>query len=131
MTHSESKVRIDKWLWAARFFKTRALAAEAVSGGKVLVGGERVKPARALKPGDRLRVKTGPYAWDITVQVLSERRGPAVEAQLLYLESDESRRQREALAAQIRAERVANPFQRGRPTKRDRRQIEKLKSEPD
>ena len=125
------RVRLDKWLWAARFFKTRALAAEAVSGGKVLVGGERVKPARALKPGDRLRVKTGPYAWDITVQVLSERRGPAVEAQLLYLESDESRRQREALAAQIRAERVANPFQRSRPTKRDRRQIEKLKSEPD
>lgn len=121
------RTRIDKWLWAARFFKTRALAADAVDGGKVQVNGERVKPAKALKAGDRLIVRNGPYAWEITVLQLSERRGPATQAQQLYEESAESRQRREQLAAAIKIERQANPFQRGRPTKRDRRQLGKLK----
>jgi ribosome-associated heat shock protein Hsp15 len=80
VTDSDIRVRIDKWLWAARFYKTRSLAADAVEGGKVQVNGERVKPAKGLKPGDALCVRNGPYAWEITVVALSERRGSAAEA---------------------------------------------------
>lgn len=127
MSEMEHRVRIDKWLWAARFYKTRTLAAEAVDGGKVQINGDRVKPAKALKVGDRLSVRSGPYSWEITVLQLSERRGAAIEAQKLYAESPASLQQREALALALKAERQANPFQRGRPTKHDRRQISKLK----
>lgn len=127
MSESDHRVRIDKWLWAARFFKTRAIAADAVDGGKAQVNGDRVKPAKALKVGDRIEVRSGPYSWTITVLQLSERRGPASEAQKLYEESPESRQRREALSIALKAERQANPFQRGRPTKHDRRQISKLK----
>jgi ribosome-associated heat shock protein Hsp15 len=130
LSDAESRVRIDKWLWAARLYKTRAIAADAVEGGKVQVNGDRVKPARALKPGDQLSVRNGPYTWDLTVLQLSDRRGPASEAQKLYEESDASRLRREELAAALKAERQANPFQRGRPTKRDRRQLGKLKYDP-
>jgi ribosome-associated heat shock protein Hsp15 len=130
MSDAETRVRVDKWLWAARFFKTRALAADAVDGGKVQVNGERVKPAKALKAGDRLGIRNGPYAWDIAVLQLSDRRGPAAEAQKLYEESADSRQRREELAAALKAERQANPFQRGRPTKRDRRLIGKIKYDP-
>ena len=123
MTDSDIRVRIDKWLWAARFYKTRGLSAEAVEGGKVQVNGERVKPAKTLKPGDALVIRNGPYVWEITVLAMSERRGPAAEAAKLYDESAESRAARQQLAATMKAERQSNPFQKGRPTKRQRRQI--------
>ena len=123
MSDSDIRVRIDKWLWATRFYKTRSLAAEAVDGGKVQVNGERVKPAKLLKPGDVLSIRNGPYAWDITVIALSERRGPAAETAKLYSESDASRKTREDKIAMIKSERQSNPFPGGRPTKKQRRQI--------
>ena len=123
MSDSDIRVRIDKWLWATRFYKTRSLATEAVDGGKVQVDGERVKPAKLLKPGDVLSIRNGPYAWDITVIALSERRGPAAEAAKLYSESGASRKTREDKIAMIKSERQSNPFPGGRPTKKQRRQI--------
>lgn len=133
MSESEApRVRIDKWLWAARFYKTRALAAAAVEGGKAQVNGERVKPAKLLKAGDALIVRNGPYAWDITVLALSERRGPAADAAKLYRESEESRKAREEKAALIKAERHSSPvYVKGRPTKKARRQIIKFTQEQD
>ena len=123
MTDSDIRVRIDKWLWAARFYKTRSLAADAVDGGKVQVNGERAKPAKLLKSGDTLSIRNGPYAWEITVLMLSERRGSAPEAAKLYSESDDSRKIREERIAMIKSERQSNPFPGGRPTKKQRRQI--------
>ena len=124
---SEVRVRIDKWLWAARFFRTRAIAAAAVEGGKVQVNRERVKPAKALKVGDHLTVRTGPYIWNISVAALSERRGRASEAQKLYQETTDSRSAREEKAATLKVERQSMPFVKGRPTKRARRQLARLK----
>jgi len=124
VTDQPDRTRIDKWLWAARFYKTRALAAAAVEGGKAQVNGERVKPAKPLKAGDALIVRNGPFEWDITVLALSERRGPAAEAAKLYRESEESRKAREDKAALIKAERHSGPvYVKGRPTKKARRQI--------
>ena len=123
MTDSDTRVRVDKWLWAARFYKTRSLAADAVDGGKVQIDGERVKPAKLLKPGDTLSIRNGPYAWEITVLGLSERRGSAAEAVKLYSESDESRMARNEKTAMMKVERQSNPFPGGRPTKKQRRQI--------
>ena len=131
MTDQDNRVRIDKWLWAARFYKTRSLAADAVDGGKVQVNGERVKPAKLLKPGDALSIRNGPYAWDITVLMLSERRGSAAEAAKLYSESGDSRKAREEKIAMIKSERQSNPFPGGRPTKRARRQIIRFTREQD
>lgn len=120
MTTAES-VRLDKWLWAARFFKTRSLAAEAAQGGKVHVRGDRAKPARAVRIGDRLEIRRGPYEWVVTVKGLSTRRGPGKDAVLLYEETEESVRNRDAARAQVRVQ--AAPFgeRGGRPTKKDRR----------
>ncbi|HWA13988.1 MAG TPA: S4 domain-containing protein [Burkholderiales bacterium] len=126
MSGPENKVRIDKWLWAARFYKTRGLAADAVEGGKVQVNGERVKPAKALKPGDVLAIRNGPYGWVVTVRLLAERRGSATEAARLFEESPQSRATREETAARLKAQRQSNPFPGGRPTKRQRRQIHKF-----
>jgi ribosome-associated heat shock protein Hsp15 len=123
VTDSDIRVRIDKWLWAARFYKTRGLAADAVDGGKVQVNGERVKPAKVLKTGDTLAIRNGHFAWQITVLALSERRGSATEASKLYSESGQSRREREEKSALLKVERQSNPFPGGRPTKRQRRQI--------
>jgi ribosome-associated heat shock protein Hsp15 len=128
---NDERVRIDKWLWAARFYKTRSLAADAVDGGKVQVDGERVKPAKLLKPGDALSIRNGPYAWAITVLMLSERRGSATEAAKLYSESEESRKARQEKVAMIKSERQSNPFPGGRPTKKARRQIIKFIREQD
>jgi ribosome-associated heat shock protein Hsp15 len=126
VSDSDIRVRIDKWLWAARFYKTRSLAADAVDGGKVQVNGERVKPAKVLKAGDTLAIRNGHFAWQITVLVLGERRGSATEASRLYSESDQSRREREEKTALLKIERQSNPFPRGRPTKKARRQIIKF-----
>ncbi|UCH46949.1 MAG: RNA-binding protein [Betaproteobacteria bacterium] len=124
MSTELASVRLDKWLWAARFFKTRSIAAAAAGGGKVTLNGERTKPAKPVKVGDQLVVRSGTFEWTITVVALSERRGPAAEAQGLYQESEQSRLAREEKAAQLKAERRAMPESaRGRPSKRDRRKI--------
>jgi len=120
------RVRIDKWLWAARFFKTRSLAAKAVDGGKVKLNGERVKPAKDLKPGDELVIRVGELEWVIGVIELSERRGPAESARRLYTETAASveRRQRAIEDRRIQVGPVRE--ERGRPTKRDRRLIHRF-----
>ena len=128
MAETESShIRIDKWLWAARFFKTRSLAAAAVAGGKVKVNGERVKAAKAIRPDDELSVHVGPYEYAVRVLGLSGRRGPAPEAALLYAESAQSKAAREKLAARLSAERIYDSHEKGRPTKRARRQIIQFK----
>ena len=117
-------VRVDKWLWAARFFKTRSLASEAVDGGKVEVNGDRAKPAKLIKPGDRLRVRLGPYEHVLIVQALAERRGPASLAQSLYEETTESKEARERLATQLKLAPATFVYEeKGRPTKKDRRDL--------
>jgi ribosome-associated heat shock protein Hsp15 len=124
---SSDTLRIDKWLWAARFFKTRSLAAEAVVGGKVKVNGERVKAAKAVRVDDELRIQVGHFEYVIRVLDLSGRRGPASEAALLYKESAESKAARETLAAQLAATRVLYPRGDGRPTKKARREMIRFK----
>jgi ribosome-associated heat shock protein Hsp15 len=126
MNDSAERLRIDKWLWAARFYKTRSLAAQAVEGGRVRVDGERVKPAKELKPGDVLTVHGGELEWVVEVRALSARRGPAEAARKLYVEGDESRARREAITAARRLEPEPGFGLRGRPTKRDRRMLRKL-----
>jgi len=124
------RVRLDKWLWAARFFKTRPLAAEAVVGGKVALNGERVKPARLLQTGDELSVRLGPYEHVVRVRALSERRGPASVAATLYEETPESRTAREKLGEQLRMAPAAFVYEeKGRPTKRDRRELDRFRDE--
>jgi len=123
-------VRVDKWLWAARFFKTRPLAAEAISGGKVLVAGERTKPAKLLQEGDEVRIRLGPYEYVVIVRGISERRGPATVAAMLYEETVASRGAREKLSEQLRMAPGGFVYEdKGRPTKRDRREIERLRDE--
>ncbi len=127
MSDSDDRVRLDKWLWAARFYKTRSLASEAIAGGKVQVNGERAKRARPVQVGDEIRVRQGPYEYQMVVRLLSGRRGPAAIAAELYQERPESRAAREALALQLKNLNTAFAPDRGRPTKRDRRDIERLK----
>lgn len=128
MAKSEpDELRIDKWLWAARFFKTRSLAADAVAGGKVKLNGERVKPAKAVRLRDELRIHIGPYEHVVRVRGLSGRRGPAAEAVALYEESDESKAARETLRAQLVAQRIYARTQNGRPSKKERRELIRLK----
>jgi len=121
------RVRLDKWLWAARFFKTRSLAAEAVAGGKVQVNGERAKRARPVQPGDEIRVRLAPYEHVVVVRALSARRGPAAAAAELYEERPESRAAREATAQQLKTLHAAFVPEKGRPTKRDRREMERFR----
>jgi ribosome-associated heat shock protein Hsp15 len=117
-------VRIDKWLWAARFFKTRSLATDAVAGGKVEVNGERAKPAKTVKQGDEIRIRLAPYEHVLIVRELGERRGPASVAQTLYEETAPSREARERLAAQLKMAPPAFVFEdKGRPTKKERRDL--------
>ena len=123
----EEKFRIDKWLFAARFFKTRSLAAEEVERGRVMLNGQRVKPAKTVAVGDNLSIRIGNYQFDIEVLGLSNKRGSAPQAQQLYRETDESRARREVVAARLKAQ--PQPFYtKGRPTKRDRREIERFRS---
>jgi ribosome-associated heat shock protein Hsp15 len=126
----DERVRVDKWLWAARFYKTRSLATEAVAGGKVEVNGERAKPARAVRIGDHVLVRQPPLQWQLAVRALAERRGPASAAQALYEETAESRAERERLQERLR---IAQPLfvyeEKGRPTKKDRRMIDRWESE--
>jgi ribosome-associated heat shock protein Hsp15 len=123
----DERVRIDKWLWAARFFKTRSLAAQAVEGGKVKVGDERVKAAKGLRIGDRITLRIGDYEWRITVRALSERRGPAALAQQLYEEDETSRNARIEAVAKRRAGFDPEPQPGGRPEKRERRELRRVR----
>lgn len=127
-------VRIDKWLWAARFFKTRSLAGTAVTGGLAHLNGDRVKRAKAVKVGDTVQITKGPYEFVVVVRALAERRGPASAAEKLYEETEESRLAREQIAEERRLEREAAPppsamkyLGKGRPTKKDRRAMARLK----
>ncbi len=124
MSDDNLKMRIDKWLWAARFFKTRSLAADAVESGKVMIDEVRVKPAKAIGAGDMLQIRVGKFSYEVEVLGLSNKRGGAPEAQKLYRETEVSRTRREELAAQLRAQ--PQPAFKGRPTKRDRRDIERF-----
>lgn len=119
--------RLDKWLWAARLYKTRALACAAIESGQVRVDDDRVKPSRAVRPGDRIVVRKGGLAWALTVNGCSTRRGPASEAALLYAEDPASVAARQEA---IQARRMATSGVAGRPTKRDRRSLEDFLSEP-
>ncbi len=119
------KFRVDKWLFAARFYKTRSLAAEAIDRGRVTVNGQRVKPAKVLAVGDELSIRIGAYQHVVKVLALSNKRGPASLAQQLYSETEESRQQRELLAVKMRAQ-TQTFLTKGRPTKRDRREIERF-----
>ncbi len=125
MTHSGS-IRLDKWLWAARFFKTRSLAAEAISGGKVHLNGARVKPAKAVSIGDELSIRRGEEKFTVTVLDLSARRGPAAIASQLYKESEESRSSREQDRELRRLQTTLNPHPTTRPSKKERRQIHRF-----
>jgi ribosome-associated heat shock protein Hsp15 len=123
------RVRLDKWLWAARFFKTRGLAAAAVDGGKVHLNGGRAKPAKLVQVGDALRVRIGPYDWFVTVRAVTERRGSARDAQLLYDETPEGRAARARLAEAHKIAPAPTYQGKGRPTKKQRRDIERLEEE--
>jgi ribosome-associated heat shock protein Hsp15 len=121
------KVRLDKWLWAARFYKTRALAVAAIDGGKIEVNDERSKRAKLVTAGDRIRIRMGPYEHIITVKDVSERRGPAPVAAKLYEEDAGSKKQREVMAAHVKAMNAGTGYDSGRPTKKDRRDIERIR----
>ena len=126
----EAKVRLDRWLWAARWFKTRALATQAVTGGKVHLNGRRVKPATDLRVGDDLRIVNGPYTFAVVVRDLAERRGSAKDAALLYEETEESLEARELRRIQMRDMPVPSYEGKGRPTKRERRKLERARRRP-
>ncbi|ESQ10425.1 MAG: RNA-binding S4 domain-containing protein [Thiohalocapsa sp. PB-PSB1] len=115
--------RLDKWLWAARFFKTRPLAVAAINGGKVQVDGQRAKPGRGIRPGARLVIHKNELAWTIQVKALAKQRRPASEAALLYEEDEDSRRRRQESVRERRETGIRSSAMRGRPTKRDRRRI--------
>ena len=123
----DGRVRLDKWLWAARFYKTRGLASEAIAGGKVQVNGDRAKRARPVQPGDEIRIRQGPYEHHVMVRALSARRGPASAAAELYEETPASRAAREAMALQLKTLHTAFVSDKGRPTKKDRRELGRLK----
>jgi len=123
------RVRLDRWLWAARFFKTRALAAAAIGGGQVELNGARSKRAKPVAVGDRLRIRRGPFEYLVVVRALVQQRAAAAAAAALYDEDPEGKRRRERLAEQLRLAPSLRYEGKGRPTKRERREIEKLKGE--
>ena len=124
-------MRLDKWLWAARFYKTRSLAQQAVTAGRVQLNGDRTKPAHEVKPADMVVVRVGDWRWEVRVKALSERRGPAEEARRLYDETQASRAERERRADLRRWGTEPATALKGRPTKRDRRLLEDLASTSD
>lgn len=124
MSTTSTSVRIDKWLWAARFFKTRSLATDAVDGGKVRLNGERIKPARGIKPGETLDIDNGSTEWEVEVLALSETRGSATVAQTLYVETAQSIAKRQQKSEQRKFFQEPGEAIKGRPTKRDRRKLD-------
>ncbi len=126
MSETDS-VRLDRWLWAARFFKTRRLAVEAIKTGKVSVDGVRAKPARAVKLGQRLSVRKGLQTFEVDVEGLSEQRGPAAVAQTLYRETEDSLAARERQRSELKMAAAAQPRPEHRPERRDRRALAAFK----
>lgn len=127
MSSDTGKVRLDKWLWAARFYKTRSAATEAVDGGKIEVNGESAKPARLVKPGDEVRIRQPPFEHIVVIRALGERRGSATIAAGLYEETEASRSTRERIREQLRMAPAAFVFEeKGRPTKKDRRDLRRF-----
>ena len=122
-------MRLDKWLWAARFFKTRSLAQQAVAGGRVQLNGDRTKPAHEVKVGNMVVVRVGDWRWEIKVIALSDRRGPAAEARKLYQESEASRAERQRRNDLRRWGTEPAAALKGRPTKKDRRLIDEFTSD--
>jgi ribosome-associated heat shock protein Hsp15 len=130
MPAESESMRLDKWLWAARFYKTRALAAEAVDGGKVHLNGQRAKPGKGVHRGSRLQISKSGLEWDIEVAVIPKQRRPASEAREFYTEDEASRQRRERAAEALRAARAAAPLQTAsKPSKRDRRLIHRFKQD--
>jgi ribosome-associated heat shock protein Hsp15 len=123
-------MRIDKWLWAARFFKTRSLAQQAIAAGRVKLNEARVKPSHELKTGDALAIRVGDFEWQIVVKALSDKRGPAEQARKLYQETEASRAERERRMDLRRWGAEPAKALKGRPTKRDRRTLERF-TQPD
>ncbi len=123
------KVRLDKWLWAARFFKTRVLAADAIDGGKVDVNGDRAKRAKLVQAGDKVRLRNGAIEWQLIVRDIAERRGSATIASGLYEETAEGRKRREAVQEQLRSMPTAFAYGESKPGKQDRRAIRRLKGD--
>ena len=126
---TDNTVRLDKWLWAARFFKTRAEASLAIGAGKVEVNDAKAKRAKILHVGDRIRIRKSPYEFRLTVRVLSEQRGRAAQAATLYEEELASKAARERLSQQLRIAPTPGYEGKGRPTKRDRRELERLRGD--
>lgn len=124
-----TRQRLDKWLWAARFFKTRKLAAEAITGGKIHLNGQRSKPGKEVKVGNHLSISKGSYRWDVTIEALSKQRRPAREASQLYLESPESHARRQARIVQRKTENDSSNQPETRPNKKQRRQIHRFKQQ--
>jgi ribosome-associated heat shock protein Hsp15 len=119
----EPRVRLDKWLWAARFYKTRSIAAQAIEAGQARVDDQRVKPSHAVKAGARIILRRDALVWNVEVAAVSDKRGPAIEAAKLYRESPEDAAVREEAIARRKAAAASAPRTSGRPTKRDRRKI--------
>lgn len=122
-------MRIDKWLWVARFYKTRSLAIQAIDNGRVKVNGQRVKPARDIRPGERIEIRIGEHDWMLTVRALSAQRGPAPVAQTLYEEDADSRARRQQQVQDRKLNVQPAAAIKGRPTKRDRRLIHRFTGE--
>ncbi len=126
---SDNTVRLDKWLWAARFYKTRAEAAQAIGAGKIEVNGSKAKRAKILHVGDHIRVRKGPFEFRLTVRMPSQQRGRAAQAALLYEEDPAGKVARERLAQQLRIAPAPAYEGKGRPSKRDRRELERLRGD--
>lgn len=127
--NAQEKMRLDKWLWAARFYKTRKLAAEAIQGGKVHLNGQRSKAGKNICVGNLIEINKDALQWNVCVEVLPKQRRPASEALTFWSENEESKVKRESAVAQLRAHRAATPLQTdGKPTKRDRRLIHRFKN---
>ncbi|EXJ16776.1 RNA-binding S4 domain-containing protein [Imhoffiella purpurea] len=120
------ELRLDKWLWAARFFKTRQLAIEAINGGKIQVDGQRAKPSRSVRPGSRIEIHKGSLSWRIEVLAVDKQRRSATEASKLYAEDEESRLKREEMVRERRDMALGQHDASGRPSKRDRRMIQRF-----
>ncbi len=125
---TEILIRLDKWLWCARFYKTRNIAANALKTGKITANGDRAKPSKTVRPGDSLNIRKGPYHYAITVVNLAKSRMSATDAALLYEESPQSISERELVANRLKAEATLMPATKGRPSKKDRRSIIKFKN---
>ena len=128
---AESPVRLDRWLWAARFFKTRSLAKTAIEGGKVHLDQQRVKPAKEVRIGQTLEIRKGDTVFEVVVDALSDKRGAAPVAQTLYTETDTSIEQRQADAARRRMERAGLKVPESKPSKKQRRDLRRLKTQSD